>query len=159
MMYHALSDLDGDEFLELTNTGSTPVDLSGWSFSGITLTLPAGTTIAAGGFLVVAKDAARFQATYGFAPAAVYTGNLSNGGETITLKDASGATIDTVTYVDVDPWPVTPDGTGPSLELIDATLNNNDSCQLGRLHRASGRTPPARPTPSPERPRARASPA
>ncbi len=97
MMYHALSDLDGDDYLELTNSGTTPVDLSGWTFSGITLTLPAGTTIAPGGFLVVAKDAAQFQATYGFAPAAVYGGNLSNSGETVALKDATAATIDTVT--------------------------------------------------------------
>jgi hypothetical protein len=143
LMYHALSDLDGDDYLELTNTGSTPVDLSGWTFSGITLTLPAGTTIAAGGFLVVAKDAAQFQATYGFAPAAVYGGNLSNSGETVALKDASATTIDTVSFLDVDPWPSTADGTGPSLELIDATLNNDDSLNWAAATNASGRTPGA----------------
>ena len=75
--------------------------------------------MAAGGFLVVAKDAARFQTTYGFAPAAVYTGNLSNSGETVTVRDAAATTIDSVSFLDVDPWPVTPDGLGPSLELID----------------------------------------
>src|SRR5690349_16552181 len=90
LMYHAVSDLDGDDFLELYNRGATPVDVSGWSFSGITLTLPAGTTVASGGYLVVAKDAAQFQATYGFAPAAVYGGNLSNSGETVALRDAGG---------------------------------------------------------------------
>src|SRR3954447_4156026 len=77
MMFHAVSDLDGDDYLELYNRGTAPVDLSGWTFSGITLTLPAGTAINPGGYLVVAKDAAQFQATYGFAPAAVYGGNLS----------------------------------------------------------------------------------
>ena len=107
MMYHAVSDLDGDDFLELYNRGTTPVDLSGWTFSGITLTLPAGTTIAAGGYLVVAKDAAQFQATYGFSPAAVYGGNLANSGETVAVKDAGGATIDSVSFLDVDPWPST----------------------------------------------------
>src|SRR3954462_6302767 len=76
MMYHAVSDLDGDDFLELYNRGTTPVDLAGWTFSGITLTLPAGPTIAPGGYLVVAKDATQFRATYGFTPAAVYGGNL-----------------------------------------------------------------------------------
>ena len=86
MMFHAVSDLDGDDYLELTNTGTTAVDLSGWTFSGITLTLPAGTSIAPGGFLVVAKDAVQFQARYGFAPAAVYGGNLSNSGETVALQ-------------------------------------------------------------------------
>ena len=143
MMFHAFSDLDGDDYLELTNIGSDPVDLSGWSFSGITLTLPAGTTIAPGGFLVVAKDATQFQATYGFAPAAVYGGNLSNSGETVTLRDNTAATIDTVAYGESDPWPARADGTGPSLELIDATLDNNDFLNWATATNQAGRTPGA----------------
>lgn len=143
MMFHAVSDLDGDDYLELTNRGTDPVDLSGWSFSGITLTLPAGTSIAPGGFLVVAKDAVQFQASYGFAPAAVYGGNLSNSGETVALRDAGAATIDSVSFLDVDPWPVKADGTGPSLELIDATLDNNDPLNWAAATSASGRTPGA----------------
>ena len=75
---------------------------------------------------MVAKDAVQFQATYGFAPAAVYGGNLSNSGETVALRDSTVATIDSVSFLDVDPWPVKADGTGPSLELVDATLDNND---------------------------------
>lgn len=143
LMYHAASDLDGDDFLELANTGTTPVDLSGWTFSGITLTLPAATTISPGGFLVVAKDAAQFQATYGFTPAAVYGGNLSNSGETVALKDAGGATIDTVSFLDVDPWPSVTDGLGPSLELIDSALENDDPLNWAAATNASGRTPGA----------------
>ena len=153
MMFHALSDLDGDDYLELYNRGTDPVDLSGWTFSGITLTLPAGTTIPAGGYLVVAKDAVQFQATYGFAPAAVYGGNLSNSGETVALRDATAATIDTVSFLDVDPWPVKADGTGPSLELIDATLENNDSLNWAAATNASGRTPGRRQLRTPHRPR------
>ena len=140
IMYQGLSGLDGDDYLELTNRGVTPVDLSGWSFSGITLSLPTGATIAAGGFFVVAKDAARFQATYGSSPDAVYTGNLSNGGETITLKDAGAVVIDTVAYGEVDPWPTTPDGLGPSLELIDRMLDNNDPLNWAASTAPSGNT-------------------
>ena len=143
MMFHAISDLDGDDYLELFNRGTTAVDLSGWTFSGITLTLATGTTINPGGFLVVAKDAVQFQATYGFAPAAVYGGNLSNSGETVALKDNTAATIDTVSFLDVDPWPVKADGTGPSLELIDATLDNNDFLNWAAATNAAGFTPGA----------------
>ena len=143
MMFHAVSDLDGDDYLELFNRGTTAVDLSGWTFSGITLTLAPGTTINPGGFLVVAKDAVQFQATYGFAPAAVYGGNLSNSGETVALKDSTAATIDSVSFFDVDPWPVKADGTGPSLELIDATLNNDDFLNWAAATNAAGRTPGA----------------
>ena len=80
--YHAGSDLDTDDFLELVNSSAEPVDVSGWAFvAGITATLPAGSVIPAGGYYVVSPDAARFSTLYGFAPDAVYTGKLSNGGE------------------------------------------------------------------------------
>ncbi|MFZ0322696.1 MAG: lamin tail domain-containing protein, partial [Actinomycetes bacterium] len=139
-MYNPVSEVDGDEFLELANTGATPVDLSGWCFSGITLCFASGTEIAGGGYLVVSPDAARTQATYGVTPAAVYTGKLANGGEKLTLKDASAATIDTVTYADVAPWPVTPDGLGKTLELIDPTLNNDDPLNWAASTAAAGHT-------------------
>lgn len=71
LMYHAASDLDEDDYLELPNIRTTTVDLSGWSFSsGITLTLPPNTSLPPGGYLVVAKDAARFATTYGATAAA-----------------------------------------------------------------------------------------
>jgi hypothetical protein len=155
--YHAGTDLDSDDFLELANTGSAGVDVSGWSFTaGITVTLPAGTTIAAGGYAVVAKDAARFQALYGFAPVAAYSGNLSNGGETITLVDGAAAVIDTVTYADTAPWPPAADGTGPSLELrgllYDNTLAENWGASTGTggtpraVNSLDGTAPPPRAT-------------
>lgn len=142
--YHAGSDLDTDDFLELTNTSPAAIDVSGWSFSaGVTAILAAGTSIPAGGRYVVAKDAALFQTTYGFAPDAVYGGNLSNGGEAVTLVDGTLATVDTVTYADVAPWPSTPDGTGPSLELRDLLADNNVAASWG-ASLANGGTPGAR---------------
>jgi hypothetical protein len=143
MMYHAASDLDGDDYLELYNRGSAPVDLSGWTFSGITLTLPTGSTIPAGGYFTVTRDATEFQTRYGRTANAVYGGNLSNSGETIALKDATGATIDTVTYGTDDPWPVRADGTGPSLELIDSSLNNDDFLNWAAATNTAGATPGA----------------
>ena len=141
LMYHAASDLDGDDYLELYNRGTTDVDMTGWVFSGITLTLPAGATIPAGGYYVVAKDTTQYQATYGRAANAGYGGNLSNSGETISLKDNTGTTIDTVAYGTDDPWPVTADGTGPSLELIDATADNNDFLNWAAATNTARRTP------------------
>lgn len=122
--YHAGTDLDSDDFLELVNTSAAPIDVSGWSFTaGVTAVLPAGSVIPAGAYAVVAKDAVRFQVLYGFAPLAVYSGNLSNGGETVTLSNGT-TIVDTVTYADADPWPTAPDGTGPSLELRGLSLDN-----------------------------------
>ncbi len=143
MMFNPPSGVDGDEFLELTNIGAAAVDVSGWCFSGITLCFAPSTSIAAGGRLVVGKDAARFQLEYGFAANAIYTGSLSNGGETITLKDSTAAVVDAVAYSDRDPWPTTTDGTGPSLELIDPTQDNNDPVNWAASTALSGSTPGA----------------
>jgi chitodextrinase len=155
--YHAGTDLDTDDFLELANTGAEVVNIGGWSFTaGITLTFPAGAAIPAGGYVVVAKDAARFQSLYGFAPVAAYSGNLSNGGETVTLVDGAAAVIDTVTYADAAPWPPAADGTGPSLELrgllYDNTLPENWGASTvtggtpGAVNSLDGTAPPPRAT-------------
>ena len=142
--YHSGSDLDTDDFLELTNTSGAPLDISGWSFTaGVTAVFAAGTVVPANGYFVVAKDAGQFQTTHGFAPDAVYGGNLSNGGETVTLVDAALNVVDTVTYADVAPWPSTPDGTGPTLELRDLTLDNSLPDSWGPSLTAAG-TPGAK---------------
>ncbi len=124
--YHASLD-DPYDFLELTNTGSEPIDISGWSFSaGITATLPPGSVIPGGGRFVLAASAPLFSSVYGSSPDAIYTGKLSNGGEQVTLVDAGLTVMDTVTYADQPPWPASPDGSGPSLELRGLGSDNTD---------------------------------
>lgn len=115
--------LDGDfgEFVEIKNTGTETVDLSGYYFSnGLTYDFPAGTKIEAGKFKVIAFDAAGFELRYGFKPDGVFkSGNLKNSGEKITLCDASGVKVDEVDYKDSSPWPVEADGSGNSLVPVD----------------------------------------
>ena len=118
--YHPVT--DNQEFLELHNPGEEPVDLSGACFTaGIGGCFPAGTTLDAGGFVVAAQSLASYAAAFPTAPvpALQYTGSLSNSGETVTVSSAEPAALDTVTYADSAPWPMTPDGDGPSLELAD----------------------------------------
>jgi hypothetical protein len=126
--YHPKSDLQEDEFIELHNAGAQAVSLEGWSFTdGVSFTFPAGTTMAPGAYLVVARDAARIRAVYGLSAAQVigsYTGALSNGGEALELQDARGRTIDYVLYDDDFPWPEAADGGGPSIECVNVALDN-----------------------------------
>lgn len=131
LQYHPQSDLDTDDFLELTNTSGEAVDVSGWYFSGITLVLPAGTVIPANGYLVVSPDATRFAAIYGTAPNAVYTGKLSNNGEKIALFDTAAVEMDSVTYGLNNPWPSSANAGGPSLELRDLYSDNTLAASWG----------------------------
>jgi hypothetical protein len=125
-----------EQWIELHNRGAAPVDLTGWRLDVDRETVfrfPAGRAIAAGGFLVVAKDAAHLQARY---PAADIVGNfmnrLSNGGELIELfdnagapADAAGNPVDAVHYRDAPPWPLQADGLGASLEVRDPRADNS----------------------------------
>ena len=123
------------EFIELTNPGDAPVDMSGANFTaGITYTFPNGTTLAPNAYLVVAQDLPDFQAKFAFTPLGPFTGKLSNDGETVTIKDSQGATLDTVTYQLGFPWPTVGDAPGYSIELINPTFDNN----LGGNWRARG---------------------
>lgn len=113
------TDRDAFEFLEVMNTGALPIDLTDVRFTeGIVFTFAPLTVLLPGERLVLARDAAGFAQRYGFAPDAVYPGNLSNDGERILLLDALDAVIADMTYNDQLPWPVTADGDGFSLVRI-----------------------------------------
>ncbi len=123
IMYHpVLSNADDNnhEFVELNNPGAVPTPIGGWKLSGeVQFTFPMGTTIAAGDFLVVAKNKARLMELTKYNLGAVatnvlgdYVGALDDGGGKILLQDAAGATVDAVQYDDKLPWPLAADGFG-----------------------------------------------
>ncbi len=103
---------DDFEFLELLNTGSTPLTLTGATFMrGVTWTFPA-TTLAAGARLVIVKNLAAFSRRHPGNTAQVsgpWTGQLDNDGERLELTDAAGEVILDFAYE--DGWyPVTDGG-------------------------------------------------
>ena len=49
---------------------------------------------------------------------------LSGNGELLRLYNETGTLVDTVLYDDNLPWPLEPDGNGPTLELINPGLDN-----------------------------------
>ena len=129
IMYHPLSDQSADEYVEIYNAGAGTVDISNWCFDGINFCFPGASAIDPGQYLVVAKDAAQFQLTYAAPPdfefLAVPDTSLSDGGERLALVDQVFVIVDEVIFDDGPPWPVTPDGIGPSLEVIDPALDNS----------------------------------
>src|SRR5262245_45205105 len=99
ILYHAPEHLDDLQFVELHNPTDKDVDLAGWKLAGgARYTFPAGTTLAANGFLVVCKNLQEFKKVYGFDAAAQYEGSLKHGSDQIDLLDASGKKVDSVRY-------------------------------------------------------------
>lgn len=146
IMYHPSSHLADEEWIELHNTDGVSVSLANWQFTkGVSYTFPAGTSIPAGGYLVVAANGSAFAAKYPLVPnyRAGWIGQLSNNAEKITLKDQNGTIQDEVEYADdgdwaerlrEDPpdlghrgwfWKSEADGYGKSLELMRAASDNN----------------------------------
>ena len=133
--YEPENKLDRAEFIELYNAGPRQVDLSGWYFSdGISYSFPNGTIINAGGYIVVAQDVAALNDKYGVTAHGAYEDRLANDGERIVLRNADGEKIDEVDYRLGFPWPNSCGGGGPSMELINPSLNND----LGGSWRPSG---------------------
>jgi spore coat protein CotH len=118
---------DNLEFVEIQNTETSTVNLTGFYFKelGITYQFPANSSIIAGGSIFLASNPAAFQTKYGIPAFGQFTRNLSNSSQKIVLADGFGNTIDAVEYLDVSPWPLEADGTGSYLELISPLLEND----------------------------------
>ncbi len=132
------------EFIELKNTGTNTLNLSGLTFSGVNFTFTNGTMLAPGAFFVLARNAAAFGAKYpGVTLGGIYTGNLANGGESLSLNHALGGGIFSVTFDDAAPWPVAADGYGFSLVQVNPTTQAPDDGSKWRASTLVGGSPGA----------------
>jgi len=134
IMYNPASPMGDNnfEYIEFYNRGSTLIDASDWIVKDDndfnTFVLPAGTEVAAGEFLVIAKNADSIEAHYSITDVVGSVGySLNNTGDAVRLYDPDGTLMDYVYFLGVSPWPTEPDGNGPSLSLISATSDNNDA--------------------------------
>ncbi len=118
--YHPAS-LAPEEFIELRNLGSLPVDLTGVQFTeGVQFTFTG--TLPVGQRLLLVENRAAFTATYGTALPVVGEFDpgtrLANEGDRLVLRDRAKAVIAAFSFGDQLPWPPEADGDGRTLTLI-----------------------------------------
>lgn len=114
---------DSLEFIELKNTGSSELSLALLEVTdGVAYLFPESATLAAGEFYVIASCASAFETVYGFAPDGVYSGVLSNSGESIVIKNIEfNEVVVNQLYDDSGNWPEEADGDGYSLVSVSKT--------------------------------------
>jgi hypothetical protein len=131
IMYHAPAspsedgwDREDFEYIELMNTGTAPIDLTGVHFTeGIRFDFADGavTQLAPGAMVLLVENQLAFECRYGDGLSAQiageYSGKLANAGETLKLIDDATGVIAEFTYSGT--WYSAADGAGRSLVLVN----------------------------------------
>lgn len=132
IMYNAPSDNDDMlEFIEIYNAGKTTVALGGIQVKdegNFIYTFPES-SLTPGGIVLLATDADFASSFYGKTFHDMVSGTinaLGNGGEMIQILNTDGTVIFEIDYDDASPWPTSPDGSGPSLELLNESVDATD---------------------------------
>jgi len=108
------------EFVELTNTGASALDISGTRFvEGISFTFPDPTVLGPGEHIVVVANEAAFRLRHpgNLNVAGEYTGRLDNDGEQLQVLDTVGENVLEFSYN--DSWHDATDENGYSLVMLD----------------------------------------
>lgn len=122
------SGLSNDEWIELYNPGNTAVDISGWSLStgdgDPDIIIPPGISISVGGYYLLERD--DDNTVSDVAADQIYTGTLSNSGETLTLYDGSNKVIDTANG-NGGSWPAGSSSTYGTMERNSGTADSDSA--------------------------------
>lgn len=128
--------LPSAEYVELFNQSSLPIDLTGWTFSDASSTQNMGAfLLQPGAYAILCDDGnASLFASFGNVIALTSFPSLNNDGDELTLKNAAGSVINSVTFSSAWYGDVVKAEGGWSLELIDP----NSPCQGNNNWIASG---------------------
>lgn len=130
------------EYVELYNATNRPIDLTGWKLDGVN-TSGFPSFILKSGEYVVLTDAGNESLFSGNVISWGGSGALTNGGETLILKNASDVEVDQVTYTSEWYNDTAKDGGGYSLEQINPATRCTGVNNWTASGSASGGTPGA----------------
>ncbi len=119
------------DWVELHNPTNESIAIGLWEFKdgndAHVFIIPENQVLESGAYLVLCKDSLAFNDN--FPNVSNFIGEfdfgLNGGGELVRLFDAEELPVDEVNYNDSSPWPLEPDGNGPTLELIHPSLDND----------------------------------
>ena len=144
-----------DEFVELVNTGFDPVSLAGWTLADaikVRHVFAADAVLPGCSFFVVFGGGTPKDFLY-VATASTKTLSLNNTGDTVTLKDADAALIDSFIYMTsltAESFTQFPDGAGPfvpHLTVSDLPISPGATVD-GQLHLPRAKQDPVAPEPA-----------
>lgn len=139
------------EFIELHNTNPWSENIGGYAITGsVAYVFPTDTVLAAGGYLVLARQPQVVSAHYGltnvFGPwNNATTSRLPTTQGTVQLRSRDRAVLLEVNYTDTHPWPISPDRKGHSLVLARPSFGEDDLrawAQSDRIDGSPGRADP-----------------
>ncbi|MDO9578110.1 MAG: CotH kinase family protein [Candidatus Cloacimonadales bacterium] len=121
------------DWVEIYNPASEKFDLSGWHFKDSDdahdFIFPQNYILGAKQYIVICRDLEAF--TTNLPDVTNFLGQfdfgLSSTGEYIRLIDSTMVLIDSVYYGVEDPWPTEPNGSGPTLSLKNAKMDNTSA--------------------------------
>ena len=128
--YNSSDDFDPGDWIELFNSGELDLDMSGWIFKDDNddhvYNFPESTILNSNSYLIIARYPDLFNTSFPNIEQVLgpFDFGLGGGGDEIRIFDNEGNLKDSVSYDDTDPWPIEPDGNGPTLELINPDLDN-----------------------------------
>lgn len=136
---------DAGDWVEIWNRSGQDVNLSGWQLRDrndtLRFTMPNGTMVKKDSFIVFYSDLFLFTDVHpgGAVPNKVgpFEFGLSGNGDLVRLFDQNKDIVLSMFYNDAAPWPLEPDGQGPTLELrapftdLNVPQNWAASCGFG----------------------------
>ena len=116
--------------MELYNNSGTSIDISGWqlrdSNDNNIFYFPNNSVLDSQEYFVICRDTSSFKIYFPNVPN--FIGNfdygLSSNGESIRLYNDANKIIDSLKYGNRHPWPLMPDGGGPTLSLKNPDMDN-----------------------------------
>ncbi|MEL1222802.1 MAG: CotH kinase family protein [Candidatus Neomarinimicrobiota bacterium] len=128
--YNSSEDHESGDWIEIFNPGDMDIDISGYKLkddnNDHSYNFPDETIIPSGEYLVISNDLEAFSELYSSQIPIVgpFDFGFGGGGDEVRIFDQEGVLVDSVSYDDGSPWPLEPDGGGPTLELKNSNLDN-----------------------------------